>query len=526
MNTIKLKYISIQLALVILSLGCTKDFKKINTDPIAYSGDNFNPNYLLTSAQLNYTGISSVGDAIRSNFIYSATLIQGMSSVLDFWAGDKYLLNEQYAGAYFEGSYQNQIKYIVDLIETTKDNPKYKNLYQISRIMKALIFQRVTDLYGDVPYFEAGKGFYTNNYFVSYDPQEKIYEDLLKEVDEAVAALDVNADKPSGDAFYKGDIEKWKRFGNTLLLRIAMRLTKVNPTISESYAKKVQGKTMQSNADNAFLVHQDLGNDVMNRNTRVLNGDSGPDYYYVKWSKTFIDFLKSENDPRLSKVAVTQLYLSSSSKARNPNFITDPLAQKGMPNGKDQSGRPGLSINLDPTYTGFPDYSSVNPYMAKKDGPTFILTYAESEFLLAEAAERWNAGGSPAAAHYKNGVKAAITFLSQYDPALTISDGVAETYVNDHPYDPLRGLELINNQYWLNECIMLDFYDAWFNWRRTGFPTLTPVNYPNNVTGGTIPRRLSYPVSEASNNPENYTTASNAVPGGDNLAGHVWWDKQ
>jgi hypothetical protein len=265
-----------------LLIGCTKDFKETNTNPATYSATDFDPNYLLSSAQLQSVGVA--GETIRGNFIYSSTLIQGMSSVLDFWVGDKYLLNEQYTGANFEAAYPNQIKNIVDLIQLTKDKPEFKNLYQISRITKALIFQKITDLYGDIPYFDAGRGYYDNKYFPSYDPQQKIYEDLLKEVDEAVSALDVDADKPSGDLFYNGDIEKWKKFGNTLLLRIAMRLTKVDPSTAQTYVNKVQGKTMQSNEDNAFIQHEASGPITENKNTRTLNGDEGPDFYYIKWS--------------------------------------------------------------------------------------------------------------------------------------------------------------------------------------------------------------------------------------------------
>jgi hypothetical protein len=83
---------------------------------------------------------------------------------------------------------------------------------------------------------------------------------------------------------------------------------------------------------------------------------------------------------------------------------------------------------------------------------------------------------------------------------------------------------MINTQFWA--ATLLNGYEAWFNWRRTGLPNLTPVNYPGNATSGNIPRRFPYPVSEANNNPINYKTAHDAVPGGDNLSGRVWWDKQ
>ena len=296
--------------------------------------------------------------------------------------------------------------------------------------------------------------------------------------------------------------------------------------MAQSYVTKVQGKTFTGDADNAFVKHDAKGGrPTINRNSQVLSGGGGQEHFYVKWSKTFIDFLKSTNDPRLEKVAVTQLYLSDASKTQNGTGNSDPAVQKGMPNGKDLSGVAGRTIGSDPTFTTFPDYSSPNPNMIKGDGPTFILTYAETELLLADAAQRWGiiTSGS-AATHYNNGVKSAMTYLSQYDAAIGITDAAATAYVNANPYNAANGLQMINTQYWAHTITMLDFYEAWSNWRRTGFPVLTPVVYPNNATNGTIPRRFPYPLFEANTNP-NYKEASAAVPGGDNLTGRVWWDK-
>ncbi len=510
----------------VLMTGCTKNFNEINTNPASYSQANFDPNYLLTDAQLTYTGsIDFSYETWRANLIYCSTMMQGLSTVISYWAGDKYLLNEGYTGAYWEKAYPEQVKVVVDLVEFTKDIEKYKNVHQIGRIMKAMIMERITDLYGDVPYFGAGKGYYDNNFFPVYDKQQDIYADLLKEVDEAVTALDDAGDKPAGDVFYNGDLDKWRKFGNSLMLRMAMRLTKVDPNTAQSIVTKVQGKTMLSNADNAIVMHDLSGSRAtVNRNSQVLVGDGGQENYYVKWSKTFIDFLKSTNDPRLGKVAVTQLYLKDADKTQNGVGNADPAVQKGMPNGKDLSGIPAQTIGSDPSYTSFPDYSSPSPYMIKKDGPTFILTYGETELLLADAAQRFGTGD--AATHYNNGVKAAMTCMGQYDPAMAIADGVADTYLTAHPYNAATGDQMINTQYWALNNTLLNFYESWFNWRRTGFPALTPVVYPNNATNGTIPRRFPYPSFEASSNPVNYKTAHDAVPGGDVLTSRVWWDKE
>ncbi|WP_316801795.1 SusD/RagB family nutrient-binding outer membrane lipoprotein [Pedobacter nototheniae] len=530
MKTNILKKYSLLLSGILMISACTKDFKDINTNPSAYGTSTFDPNYLLTSSQLAYTGsIDFAYDTWRGNLIYSSTMMQGLSTVISYWAGDKYLLNPGYTAAYWGtstvGAYIEQVKPIADVVESTKGVAKYNNVRQVSRLWKALVFERLTDLYGDVPYSEAGQGYYTGNLTPKYDAQQAIYTDLLKEVDEATNALDVNGDKVIGDVIYKGDINKWKRFGNTLLLRIAMRLTKADENTAKAYVQKVIGKTMLNNDDNAFIKHDVSGARVtQNRNSQVLQGDGGQENYYVKWSKTFIDVLKASNDPRLGKVAVTGLYLDENSKVQSSAYSANPADQKGMPNGKDLSGIAGKDVRQDPSFTTFPAYSSPNPAMIKKDGVAFILTYAEGELLLAEAAQRWGIGGS-AATHYANGVSAAITFLSQYDASLAISPTDASNYVAANPYNAANGLQMINTQYWLHTNTMLDFYETWSNWRRSGFPALTPVVYSGNATNGTIPRRFPYPLEEAAKNGANYTAASSAVPGGDNLTGRVWWDK-
>ncbi|QIX60007.1 SusD/RagB family nutrient-binding outer membrane lipoprotein [Hymenobacter lutimineralis] len=523
------KYTALSFLGLLLATSCTDDFEDINTNPSTYSQANFNPNYLLTTSQLGYTGSTDFAyDTWRANLIYSSTLVQGLSTVVSYWAGDKYLLNEGYTAAYWGGTtvgaYVEQVKPITDLVESTRGKDKYKNLHQVGRIMRALIMERITDLYGDVPYSEAGMGYYKGIITPKYDKQQDIYNDLLKEVEEATAALDPGADIPSGDVFYKGNIAQWQRLGNTLLLRMAMRLTKVDPEKAKAYATKVQGKTLQSNADNAYVVHDIGGARVtQNRNSQVLLGDGGQENYYVKWSKTFIDELKSTNDPRLSKVAVTQLYLTDVTKEQNAAAVSTASEQKGMPNGKDLSGRATYDISADPTFTKFTDYSSPNPGMIKRDGPTFVLTYAESELLLAEAAQRWGLGS--AQEHYNAGVTAAMTYLTQYDAKLAVDPTEAANYLTAHPYEAGNGLEMINTQYWLHTNTMFDFYESWANWRRSGYPELTPVVYPNNATNGQIPRRFPYPTSEITSNPANYKAASTAVPGGDNLIGRVWWDK-
>jgi len=529
-------YSSLICAGVFLTTSCTKNFDKINTDPTAFSATNFDPNYLLTTAQLDYTGSQDFSyDTWRADLIYCSDMIQGTATSIGYWAGDKYLSNPEYLAAYWQsdngadGAYSEQVKPIVDMVTTTTGEAQYNNLHQIGRLMKALIFERITDLYGDIPYSQAGEGYYGKILFPVYDKQQAIYTNLISEIEDATSKLNPSGDIPTGDAFYHGNIAEWQKFGNSLLLRVAMRLSKVDPATAKTVIATIVGKTFTSNSDDAFLVHDATGGrPTVNRVSQVLQG--GPENQYVKWSQTFIDLLQGKTkpsdpvaavvDPRLAVISVTNATIGVAGGDATP------ADQKGQPNGYDLSGTPGLTLGSAPYFTTLGDYSCPSFGMTQLGTPTFILTYGETELLWADAAERFSIGGS-AATHYANGVEAAITYLGEYDPSLVVSPTAAAAYVAANPYVAgTTGLNMINTQYWELTNTMMDFYESWCNWRRTGYPVLVPVNYPGNATNGTIPRRFPYPLVEAANNPTNYKAASSAVPGGDTMTGHVWWDSQ
>ncbi len=148
------------------------------------------------------------------------------------------------------------------------------------------------------------------------------------------------------------------------------------------------------------------------------------------------------------------------------------------------------------------------------------MTYAEVEFLLAEAAVRnWYNGD--AATHYENGVRAAMQYLAMYGPEAVIPEADIDAYLAANPFDPANALEQINTQIWA--ATHLNEYESYANYRRTGYPALTPVNYPGNVTGGTIPRRMRYSEGEMVANAESYAEAVSRQ-GPDLLTTRVWWD--
>jgi hypothetical protein len=524
-------YLFASAAFITIAAGsCKKELTQANTNPDQITASQVNPNLLLTTVQLAYTGAPTEGGSVWvTKWGGVAGFIQHVASTnTGFYYGDKYLNNIFAMGETFQDNYTSAVQPAVELYQLTANKAQYRNLHQMARIMKAMIFEQLTDLYGDIPYFQAGLGYYDRIYTPVYDKQQVIYADLLKEVSQATDSLAENADKPTGDILYSqtaDQIAEWKMFGNSLLLRMAMRLTKVDATTAQKYVTQVIGKTMQSNNDNAIIQH------VLSANSLTSNQDAAQifsqDSTDVRLSSTIVSNMKKNNDPRLPVVAWVAYGLKAGAFPRVAD--TKPADQIGLPPGYIIGGL-NPAINLDSVAKdslpkqGLGGYSRISDNLLSISAPSLILTYAETELLFADAAQRWGIGGD-AAAHYKAGVIAAITQLSAYGPSATISTAAATTYFNAQPYNPSTGLSQINMQYWL--CALMDEYESWANWRRSGdLPHLTPTDYPGNVSNGTIPRRLTYPPSEKVTNLANYNAAVAGLTGGDKITSRVWWDTQ
>lgn len=509
-------------AFIFTSAGCTKDFQQINVNPNAPV--DVPSEFLLSGVELWVEG--ATGDpghkVWRSNFMYSAVLMQQMARLGGAYAGDKYFFDNEASGTYWNDSYPASIKNVVNLIEKTKEDTAKINILSIARILKAYEMQHLTDIYGDVPYFEAGLGSLKLNFAPVYDEQQKIYMDLLKELDEAGAALTTSRSAPYAADFIYGSksggserdfIPKWKKFANSLMLRLAMRMQKVDPESAKTWAKKaLDGGVISSNTESfAFLVHTPS---FANPNSYNLGSDMGAGrrevpLNFLQWGKTLIDMMIARVDPRLPIIATLK------------NGDRTPANQKGLPNGLDQ--------NLLKPSTGdttLDNFSRPTSLMYKLEGPNYLLTYAEVKFLTAEAIERgWYAGN--AQAEYQQGQEAALKQIGGYDPAAIIPDASIAAYQALNKY-PVAGsleekLNQIHTEFYLLMATTFNHRESWFNWRRTGYPVLTPVNYTGNVTAGTIPRRLRYPQDEIGVNP-NYKTASDRM-GGDLFTSRVWWDK-
>ncbi|HEX5654936.1 MAG TPA: SusD/RagB family nutrient-binding outer membrane lipoprotein, partial [Chitinophagaceae bacterium] len=289
-----------------LLTSCTKNFEELNTDPNSVSVSNYPAVYNLTRAQLEYTGNSDFSYEVwRVNIIYCGMMMQQLANA-SWYAGDKYIQNDAWANSYFEVAYRDQVKYIVDLLAITGDNPNYANLHQIARIMKVMIFHRITDIYGETPYTEAGLGYYDRIFTPKYDTQKDIYENMLQELDAAAQALDPAKDKPgTGDLIFRGHantISLWKKLAYSMMIRLGMRMTKVDANAAKTWVEKgYAGGPMSSNADNAYILHDATGGrNTVNRNSNILAGEwNATGNGEVFLSRTFVNFLKNNNDPRL-----------------------------------------------------------------------------------------------------------------------------------------------------------------------------------------------------------------------------------
>ena len=508
----KTKYIYLILLVFLTGLNsCDKDFEQINTNPVLATS--LDPMYLFSTAEYS-SGVSTLN--------YQSALVQQIltpfTGVLE--GGNHNIVYDPNSNALFNSYYtasSGPVVLLTDVLNKTKSLPARSNLYNMARIWKAQVFMVLVDTYGDVPYSEAGRGYIDGIYLPKYDANKTIYDDLVKELDEATKALDATKTIETGDLFYKGNIAQWKKLGNSLLLRIAMRYSKSDAAKAQQYATAAfTGGVMQSNADNALLAYNSTFN---HPSANTYQGTERGNYYIAK---PFVDYLKNTNDPRLAVIAVKYAVPANPLATAGAEDVT-PANQIGIPVGYNES-----SIVNAPDYPGKSGaawkYSQLNRRtVAKIDIPEFIVTYAQTQLLLAEAAQKGWITGS-AATYYNAGVKAHMDQMAKYDVTATIPVASQDAYLAANPFDAAKALEQINTQYWI--ASFQNGSEAWANFRRSGYPALAPNTYPSAdpaVTGGFV-HRLVYPVREKSVNTTNYNEAV-ARMGADNLATRVFWDK-
>lgn len=495
------KIVLILLAVVMINTSCDDGFAELNIDPTV--ANDIDPRFQFTWVQLRTSGERY--ENWRAALIYSSTMIQHLATDCGYWSGDKYSFNAGYSASLWDRGYPQQVKEIEDLVATLESGAQgTQEMLGIAKIWRTVIYHRMTDLYGDIPYSQAGRGFLEGIDNPQYDAQQDIYAGMLADLEEGVALISGDGGFGGADLFYGGNSDQWRRFGNSMMLRLGMRMSEADPSGAQAWVQKaIAGGVMESVADDAFIQHtQGPGGINQNGLGEVLDLSNGSaNENCPRISETFMNWMKDHADPRLEIIALP---------AVNTGEYT------GMPNGLDAQL---LAVN--PTGTDREDFSRVNQAMVEVSDPMVFMTYAEVEFLLAEAVLRgWTSGS--AADHYNAGVKAAMQMLTKFDDSFVITDDQVDAYLTANPFVEAEGMRQIGEQYWI--ATLWNEYEAYANYRRTGYPELTPTDFPGNESNSQIPLRLRYPQSEYGVNGANIE-AANARQGADAFTTAVWWDK-
>jgi hypothetical protein len=507
--------LSAMMAAIVLS-SCDKGYKQLNTNPDAVSQPT--PQYVFTLAEYYGAGAgghygSSSSDLLLGTMQYTTSY----NDVAGF--GSKYIQSQVQATAgAFNAAYPDEINQLNIVIKAVKTDPSKVNLLAIARIWRAYCFMHLTDLYGDIPYSDAGLGYDSAVYKPAYDPQSTIYPSILGELDAAAQSLDATKSSfGSADLIYGGSPGQWKKFAYSLMLRAGMHLTKVDAASAQTWVTKaLAGGVITQDADIAKMSYISTGQDI-NKNPEILdlwnsdyiaaNGQTNTEG--GKYADSWISYLQSTKDPRLPVISVVWV---------NKKPDTTSSIQKGMAQ--------NIPNKLP---SDFVTYSEPNPATVLGLGsPKLLFTAAESYFLMAEAALRGWYSGATAASLYESGLRAAMRHWGIIaGSAGTIPQPAIDAYVGNNAlvtagsFD--QQMKQIYTQFWVS--IFPNADEVYNNWRRTGYPALVPNNYPTNATGGQIFRRFQYPISEQSLNTDNYNAAVTRQ-GADLLMTRIWWDKQ
>lgn len=549
-------YITTVLAICIMILSsCSNSYmENMNIDPSKPSV--IDPNAQLTTSQLQTYGNLDMVDLYRTYLYGFNQQLMGSWNTTNF--GGRHTLDNSEMSRVWTAFYSTVIKNLTDAQYRTANDPSKVNINSVLSIYRVYILSIITDIYGDAPYTEAGKGVLENMYNPYYDKQEDIYNDFFIELDSAATNLDASKDKITGDLIFDGDITKWRKLANSLRLRFAMRISDVNPEkAQEEFESALQSKggILEDASEDALIKYMDIpfsfGQEAYtdyrgNALSQLFFGNdpaNNPSYL----CSTFFNQLYKSGDPRTFRIARTYYDgLMSATSPDNRIDLTDEMIEKNI---NFEPRDPG-AFSWEPWPTGYdsdilrelaesdPSISvtvarETEPKLAnnflKGDNPGVVMTSAEVKFLLAEATlKKWTVGRGTISQLYEEGVRASMIFLSDNYDCKVVSDNDINEFIskNGIGYTDEQKKEAINTQAWILH--FTNPAECWSNTRRSNYPKLkSPAEYGfgHFLTGGTsIPVRLCYPVLESSYNKVNYDDALSRMGGENSWHTSVWWD--
>jgi hypothetical protein len=507
------------LAVLALSFSsCDKDFEAINTDPI---------NILETTADklLAPALVNTLSANMSRNRSFNNELMQVTVAISD---GDGSVFRYDFRRTWADflwNSWYVQLNNFRDIKKLASRPETINTSYQgISLICEAWIVSLLTDTYGDVPYTQAATG-KDGLLEPVFDKQKDIYEDLFKKLEEANTLLTAGtAIVPSSDPIYKGDVAKWRKFGNSLYLRLLMRVSGKSEVSAVSIAKikeVIEGGAkyplISKNSESATLPWSGQAGSGPYVNPYV-NGVRVQDFRTPGLGQFFIEHLRDWGDPRIS----------------TSTYANDGVTPLGInPGSNSFAGVPsGYEVGVDVTKSAYfwsSDQTSGSKVVAERSlqqssKTGILMNYAELQFILAEAAAKGWIGGS-AEAYYNAGISNAINYWVPSFPAdPNAADVKKYILAADIDWNPANSLDGKMEQIHLQKYFSMFLVDnqQWFEYRRTGHPILPKGKGLRN--GGVMPARLFYPVYVQSANPTNYKLAI-AAQGPDEISTNVWWQK-
>ncbi|WP_281862628.1 SusD/RagB family nutrient-binding outer membrane lipoprotein [Bacteroides acidifaciens] len=553
------KYITIiTMACALFFASCSDEYmENMNTDPSKAA--TIDPNAQLTTAQLQTYGDLSMMEIYR-NYHYAFTQqLMGCWNTTNY--GGRHTLDNNEMSRIWTSFYTQSLKNIIDAQYRTAEDAEKVNINSVLRIYRVYLMSIITDTYGDAPFSEAGLGFLEGKFNPKYDKQEDIYNAFFLELEDAVNKIDPTKDKVTGDLIYAGDVTKWQQLANSLRLRFAMRISNVNPTKAQTEfenALAANGGVITDASSDALIKYmtiafsfgQEAYSDYRGNSLSQLLFGNDPANNPSYLCSTFFNQLYNSGDPRTFKIS--RCYYDGLMSATSPDNRVD-ITQEMIEKGIDFSPRDPGAYSWEPWPTGYDSHicaelavnnpsvtatmaREVEPKLAnnflKSDNPGVVMTSAEVKFLMAEATvKKWNVGSVSAEDLYKQGVRAAMDFLTDNYGCTATTDAEFDAFIQDKGafgHTDNQKLEAINTQAWILH--FTNPAECWANVRRSGYPKLkSPAEYGfgQYLTGGTeIPVRLCYPVLESSYNKENYHEAIERMGGTDNWHCLLWWDTE
>ena len=539
MKTKAYKYI---VGVLALSLFTACDFQKVNTNefellPEEGLMDGISIGGPITAMQKCVFPVgtqadgTSVANRYQTAYNLAADCWSGYFGQNNNWGGPNnlnYFLKDGWVASSYTESYSTIVPLWQDL--KGKTETQFPEVFALAQILKISAWHKATDMFGPIPYKEAGKGLIT----VPYDSQEEVYKTMFKELSDAIEVLTKYADNgnskllPNADAVYAGDVHKWVVYANSLMLRLAMRVYYADAALSKQYALQAVNHSygVMKTKDDEAKMERGASLEFKNNLDVLIN-----QYNECRMGSSMLAYLGGYQDPRLPK------YFNTSTVSQAVTVGTYGK-YSGVPTGHDVSSNDAFKDSSRPAITS--------------TTPTYWMRASEVYFLLAEAALHGFAVGGTAESLYEKGIEMSFeeNGIASSEVADYMSSGLKPSAYSFHLTNPgvnvdvpavteattawsgtdEEKLEKIMIQKWI--ALYPNGQEAWTEYRRTGYPKLHSAisNYSNGEVDSEVGiRRMRFPTNKSTSAEDiaNLESARKLLRGGLDKAGtRLWWDNK